>query len=184
MFKCANARLGRTSLFGTGRPIPLDREAKVRVMTLARALSRRRAPGHAYGAGITAKGLEIMEALLWRFHNAKSGLCFPSYDALAKAAGCARSTVAEALKALEGAGLISWVNRLVRRRDPPDGRLRAMRTSNGYQLRDPKPGRADSSKSENRTGTESQVFPPSSALAAPIEIDRSLRWRSLGTALV
>jgi hypothetical protein len=42
-----------------------------------------------------------LEALLWGFHNAKSGLCFPSYERIAEAAGCARSTVAEALKALE-----------------------------------------------------------------------------------
>jgi hypothetical protein len=26
------------------------------------------------------------------FHNAKSGLCFPSYETIAEAAGCARST--------------------------------------------------------------------------------------------
>ena len=31
------------------------------------------------------------------------------YEKIAEAAGCARSTVAEALKALEDAGIISWV---------------------------------------------------------------------------
>ena len=40
-----------------------------------------------------------------RFHNAKSGVCFPSYERIAEAAGCARSTVAEAVKALEVAGM-------------------------------------------------------------------------------
>jgi hypothetical protein len=29
---------------------------------------------------------------LWGFHNAKSGLCFPSYERIAEAAGSARST--------------------------------------------------------------------------------------------
>ena len=48
----------------------------------------------------------MLEALLWGFHNAKSGLCFPCYETIAEAADCARSTVAEALKALEDAGIL------------------------------------------------------------------------------
>jgi AraC-like DNA-binding protein len=55
-----------------------------------------------------------LEALLWAFHNAKSGVCFPSYETIAEAAGCTRSTVAEALKALEDAGILSWVHRQCR----------------------------------------------------------------------
>jgi AraC-like DNA-binding protein len=74
---------------------------------------RRTEKGKAYGA-ITAKALAVLEALLWGFHNARSGLCFPSYATIAERAGCARSTVAEALKALEDAGLLTWVNRIVR----------------------------------------------------------------------
>jgi hypothetical protein len=44
----------REKMFGEGRPRPLDRNAKVRVMTFARALMRRTEPGKHYGA-ITAK---------------------------------------------------------------------------------------------------------------------------------
>ena len=95
------------------RPRPLDRNAKARIMVFARALTRRTEKGKAYGA-ITAKALAVLEALLWSFHNAQSGLCFPSYAAIAERAGCARSTVTEALKALEQAGLLTWVNRIVR----------------------------------------------------------------------
>ena len=176
-------RHGRTSLFGSGRPISLDREAKCRVQLLARALSRRRAPGHAYGAGITAKALDVLEALLWKFHNSKSGLCFPSYDTLAAAVGCARSTVAAALKALEAGGVLTWVNRIKRVREA--GRVRVIRTSNGYAFHDPGAySEGIPSKSESRTGTESQVSALALAPAAPIESDRSLRWKSLGTALV
>ena len=97
-------------MFGLGRPRALDRNAKARIMHLARALSRRTEKGKAYGQ-ITAKALAVLEALLWSFHNAKSGLCFPSYEKIAEAAGAARSTVAEAIKALEDAGILSWVNR-------------------------------------------------------------------------
>ena len=106
----------REKMFGLGRPRALDRNAKVRIMHWARCLSRRTEKGRAYGV-VTAKALAVLEALLWGFHNAKSGLCFPSYERIAEAAGCARSTVAEALKALEDAGVLSWVQRIKRVRE-------------------------------------------------------------------
>jgi len=67
----------REKMFGLGRPRALDRNAKVRIMHWARCLSRRTEKGRAYGV-VTAKALAVLEALLWGFHNAKSGLCFPS----------------------------------------------------------------------------------------------------------
>ena len=80
-------------------------------------LGRRTEKGRAYGI-VTAKALAVLEALLWAFHNARSGLCFPSYETIADAAHCARSTVAEALKALEeDAGVLSWVQRIKRVRE-------------------------------------------------------------------
>jgi hypothetical protein len=90
----------------------MDRNAKARLMTLGRALMRRREKGKAYGP-VTAKTLAVLEALAWTFHNAGTGLCFPSYDdRVAKAAGCARSTAQAAVATLEALGLLSWVNRL------------------------------------------------------------------------
>ena len=53
---------------------------------------------------ITRAFLDVLQALLWGFHNSRDGRCFPSYEAIADRAGCARSTVAEALKVLELAG--------------------------------------------------------------------------------
>jgi hypothetical protein len=47
--------------------------------------------------------------------NAASGRCYPSYEA--KRAGCARSTVYHAIRALERVGVLSWVNRLKRVRE-------------------------------------------------------------------
>ena len=151
----------REKVFGDGRPRPLDRNAKVRVMTLARALMRRTEKGKAYGP-VTAKALAVLEALLWGFHNARSGLCFPSYEKIAERAGCARSTVAEAIKALEDAGLLTWVNRLKRVRERCQdlfGRsgslVRVLRTSNGYRFNDPKGAaeRGFPSKSDFPSGT-------------------------------
>ena len=40
----------REKLFGDGRPRPLDRNAKARIMIYARALMRRTEKGKAYGA--------------------------------------------------------------------------------------------------------------------------------------
>jgi DNA-binding transcriptional MocR family regulator len=167
-------------VFGDGDPLPLDRNAKVRVMTLARALMRRTEAGKHYGT-VTAKALAVLEALLWRFHNARSGLCFPSYERIAAVAGCARSTVAEALKALEAAGLLSWVNRITRIRDAERdlfGRLvprwRVIRTSNAYRFRDPGAGHSaagqqgKASKSELRSENQIQEsFPLREASQAP-----------------
>ena len=135
-------------------------------MHWARCLSRRTEKGRAYGE-ITAKALAVLEALLWAFHNARSGLCFPSYEKIAEAAHCARSTVAEAIKALEDAGVLSWVHRIKRVREAApdlfDGqgwRWRVIRTSNAYNFRDPKSdvGVPVASKSEKPTETTNQAF--------------------------
>jgi Helix-turn-helix domain len=156
----------REKMFGLGRPRALDRNAKVRIMHWARCLARRTEKGKAYGQ-VTAKALAVLEALLWAFHNAKSGLCFPSYETIAGAAHCARSTVAEALKALEEAGILTWVQRIKRIREScPDllgeggWRWRVLRTSNAYAFSDPSPAadRPNSSKSETPAGTPNQVI--------------------------
>jgi hypothetical protein len=156
----------REKVFDLGRPRALDRNAKARIMHWARCLSRRTEKGRAYGE-ITAKALAVLKALLWAFHNARSGLCFPSYERIAEAAHCARSTVAEAIRALEDAGVLSWVHRIKRVREAApdlfDGqgwRWRVIRTSNAYNFRDPQAavGAPVASKSEKPTGTPNQAF--------------------------
>jgi hypothetical protein len=155
----------REKVFGDGRPMPLDRNGKVRVITFTRALMRRTEPGKHYGQ-ITAKAFAVAEALLWGFHNARSGLCFPSYETIADKAGCARSTVAEAIKALEDAGVLTWVNRITRIKELVQdlfghwvSRWRTIRISNAYSFKDPCPAAdrarqcAEASKSELTTGT-------------------------------
>ena len=86
----------------------------------------------------------------------------PSYEAIAERADCARSVVAEARKALEWAGVLTWQNRITRvwercrdlfGRDGWRWRLE-VRTSNAYIFRDPKA--PNPSQSENRSGTLNQ----------------------------
>jgi hypothetical protein len=172
----------REKMFGVGRPRALDRNAKTRIMHLARCLSRRTEKGRAYGR-LTAKFVEVLRALLWGFHNAKSGLCFPSYERIAEAAGCARSTVAEALKALEDAQVLSWVHRIKRVREQcsdllgADGwRWRVLKTSNAYDFRDP--GSPDSSKSEKPPKTQKSGQSPGQG--AKRLKKRGARWGIVG----
>ena len=158
----------REKVFGPGRAVPLDRNAKARVAAYARAWSaRNRRPGQHKGP-ITRAFLEVLEALLWGFHNSRTGCCFPSYEAIAAKAECCRDTVYEAIKVLERAGVLTWQNRItravVRQRDlfgRWTQRRTVIRTSNAYVFRDPQPLLAGvpAAKSENLTGTQNQEIP-------------------------
>jgi hypothetical protein len=182
----AGFRRRREKVFGQGGGQPLDRNAKARIMVYARAWSaRHRRPGQHRGP-LTRATLEVLEALLWGFHNSRDGRCFPSYETIALRARCCRDTVYEAIRALEGAEILTWVNRLIRvqfRELDLFGKLalrsRLIRTSNAYVFRDPLPcaqvpgqshgesrgGEASavpsfvsSSKSENPSRTQNQDF--------------------------
>ncbi len=136
----------REKIFGPGRAVPLDRNAKARIMVYARAWSARNRQPRQHRGPITRAFLDVLQALLWGFLNSRSGICFPSYEKIAEKADCARSTVAEALKVLEWAGVLTWQNRitriLVRERDlfgQWAARWQVIRTSNAYVFTDPKP---------------------------------------------
>ncbi|MDD2704022.1 MAG: helix-turn-helix domain-containing protein [Acidocella sp.] len=136
----------REKVFGHGGGQPLDRNAKARIMVYARAWSaRHKRPGQHRGP-LTRATLEVLEALLWGFHNSRDGRCFPSYETIAKRAQCCRDTVYEAIRALEAAEILTWVNRLIRvqfRELDLFGKMalrsRLIRTSNAYIFRDPLP---------------------------------------------
>jgi hypothetical protein len=163
---CAQNSKRREKMFGEGRVIPLDRNAKARVAAYARALTHRTERGKHYGV-LTDKFLTVLRVLLWDFHNAGNGRCFPSYETIADHAHCGRTTVYQAINALERAGILSWVNRIARIREwGPDlfgkaqNRWRVIRTSNQYCFVDPQPPARppSSSKFEFQTGTANQDF--------------------------
>jgi hypothetical protein len=157
-------RRHREKVFGPGRAVPLDRNAKARIAAYTRAWSARNRQPRQHKGPITRAFLEVLEVLLWGFHNSRSGVCFPSYEAIASKAECCRSTVAEALKALEWAGVLSWQNRItravVRQRDlfgRWSNRWTVIRTSNAYVFRDPMAENSHfRAASENPTGTQNQ----------------------------
>jgi hypothetical protein len=134
----------REKVFGPARGIPLDRNAKARIMVYARAWNARHRQSGQHRGPLTRAFLEVLEAMLWGFHNSKSGLCFPSYEAIAEKAQCCRDTVYEAIRALEAAHVLTWVNRImreqVRERDlfgKWASHWRIVRTSNAYLFRPP-----------------------------------------------
>ena len=70
-------RRRREKVFGPGRAVPLDRNAKARILAYARAWgARHRQPGQHKGP-ITRAFLEVLEALLWGFHNSPLRLLLP-----------------------------------------------------------------------------------------------------------
>ena len=156
----------REKVFGPGQGLALDRNAKARIMVYARCWSaKHRRPGQHRGP-LTRAFMEVLEALLWGFHNSRDGRCFPSYESIAAKAQCNRDTVYEAIKALELADVLTWVNRITRIRTREldlfgqmANRWRIIRTSNAYLFRDPLPChmpanvRDGFSKSENPPGT-------------------------------
>ena len=203
----AGFRRRREKVFGHGGGQPLDRNAKARIMVYARAWSaRHRRPGQHRGP-LTRATLEVLEALLWGFHNSRDGRCFPSYETIAARAQCCRDTVYEAIRALEAAEILTWVNRLIRvqfRELDLFGKLalrsRLIRTSNAYVFRDPLPcahapghsreGQASaaspfasSSKSENPPRTQTQDFSYLSTDAAHPKDGLAMALSRLKTAI-
>ena len=153
----------REKVFGPGRAVPLDRNAKARIAAYARAWSARNKQPRQHKGPITRTFLEVLEALLWGFHNSRSGVCFPSYEAIAAKAECCRSTVAEALKALEWAGVLTWQHRItravVRQRDlfgRWSNRWTVIRTSNAYVFSDPKQAENGQFRATSENPTETQ----------------------------
>jgi hypothetical protein len=158
----------REKIFGPALPHPLDGNGKARLWAAARAYNVANKTARQHQGPLTWASLRVLRALLWRFHSADgTGRCFPSFEAIAATAKCHRDTVCVALKALEEAGLLTWVHRIMRIRLRERDLLgswrldwQTIRTSNSYQLIDPltrQPGRRGY-KSENPTGPQNLDF--------------------------
>ena len=180
----------RQKVFGEGRSVALDGNGKARIMTLARALTKREQPGKHYGI-LTAKFVAVLGAILFGFHNCQTGKCFPAYETIADKADCSRATVYAAIHALERAGVLTWVNRIRRVREwgsdlfgRVQNRWRVVRTSNAYVFVDPKSAARppDPSKSKIKPGTSDpdlisyvpRVLDPGNPLHASL-----MRWGKL-----
>src|SRR3954468_4575061 len=103
----------RGSQFGPPERRKLDRNLVAKILFLAEALDRRTRGKGMHGGLLKAKGLDVLRALLRRFYSYATGECFPSYEAIAEAAGCCIETVRQAIRRLEAAGIIRTVRRKV-----------------------------------------------------------------------
>jgi hypothetical protein len=119
----------------------------------------------------------MIEGLLWAFHNARRGLCFPSHEKIAEAAGCARSTVAEAIRALEDTGVLSWVQRIKRE----DRAFVGGPVNRGFsRLSYPRfSGRRQSRRAQKRDKGAEQLLPGVPAVAGVCRADDARRPKAL-----
>jgi DNA-binding MarR family transcriptional regulator len=121
---------------------PLDRNDIARILYCAEALDRRTHQPGQHGGVIGRTGLAVLRALAVRFLNKRTGQLDPSLATIAKAANLARSTVQEAIKRLEAAGIIEKVRRMARERvrvwHEQAGRFlmmdRVLQITNAYRL--------------------------------------------------
>ena len=118
----------REKVFGPGRAVPLDRNAKARILAYAKAWSARHRQPRQHKGPITRAFLEVLEALEWAgvlsWQNRIAYILVRERDLFGR-----------------------WTSR-----------RQVIRTSNAYVFRDPKPGFPGGfpCKSENPTGTLNQ----------------------------
>jgi len=134
---CESPRPRREKLFREKRGIPLDRNTKARIFAYAEGYNfKHRREGQHQGP-ITWAYFRVLKAMLWGFHNNRTGHCFPSYESIAETAQCCRDTVYEAIKVLESSGILDWVHRFDK--IFVKGSWQVIRSSNAYLFRDPLP---------------------------------------------
>ena len=99
------------------------------------------------------------------FVDEQTGRCFPSYEAIAKRAGCSRISVARAIKKLENEGFLTWTHGIqpVPVDDPEVTRLFGKqydmeRTSNLYQIRGATPVLSAEAPEVDRGKNDTRVY--------------------------
>lgn len=151
------AKAKRAKMHGLPNSYPMDRNQAARLRAYARMWSvKRRQPGQHGPGPITRAFHDVLHGLI-TFANSKTGSCFPSYEKIAGRAHCAQSTVGEAIKMLEFAGVIVITNRIKRKGE------RVIRTSNAYVFKDMGPN------TEKRSGN--QAYKDSSKYYAAKRLD-------------
>src|SRR3954454_13477444 len=134
----------RGSVFAEPVRCRMDRAHAWKLMAHAEALERdTRCPGK-HGGCVKRTGLDVLRALLRHFYSYRDGVCFPSYEEIARAADCCVTTVGVAIRRLEAAGILSTIRRkIVTSFTSRVHRVRfdvAVQTSNSYTFAMPSGG--------------------------------------------
>jgi DNA-binding MarR family transcriptional regulator len=114
---------------------PLERNQRARLIFLAERLDAHTHEPGKHGGCLKRTGLQVLRVLLFHFHNARTGRCDPSLETIAKAAGMAKSTVAQALTRLEAAGILERIRRA--HVQVQNGRRLYLQGSNAYRFNVP-----------------------------------------------
>lgn len=114
------AQLQATTSPAPGRPAAIRQRLGVIDADLERARLRPR-----------RVDLTVLAALL-RHLDFRTGALFPAKETIARAAGCHRNSVHNALRRLKAHGLIDWVRRTARKAGAPAGEPQREQTSNAY----------------------------------------------------
>jgi hypothetical protein len=119
----------------TSKPVrfmPVRRKEAARLYHQARAFERQtRQPGRQDGT-LGRNGLAVLHALVFDCLNYASGRLDPSYETIARLACISVRSVARGLKALQAAGVLTWVRRCVE--SVKDGRFTLEQQSNAYGI--------------------------------------------------
>lgn len=117
------------------RPGKIDRNKIHRIRFYIKTYNARMRERGQHGGPVTHAHQQVFEAIV-KFINWTNGRCFPSIATIAARAGCVESTVVEALKTLEAAGVLARIRRtrwVARRARGRTYRVPA-RTSNRYMF--------------------------------------------------
>jgi hypothetical protein len=176
-------RRPRRKRFREIQGIPHDRNAKARIWSHAKYYNAEHRREGQHRGPITWAAFRVLRALLWGFHNGKSGKCHPSYESIAAIAQCSRDTVYAAINTLYACDILDWEQRWDKKWDPDREEFLPIRISNAYIFRDPWPCATTSLQvleSENPAGTltpqeKNTLTPPKIYVLNPQEpLDRTL----------
>jgi radical SAM superfamily enzyme with C-terminal helix-hairpin-helix motif len=167
----------REVIFGLPDPEPRSHEMRRQWRAALRSFNAQHKAGRQHIGPLTRTTLDVADALA--SFGATSGVCHPSYETMAAAVvkgGCSRASVYRALKALEEAGFIDWLNRIKRQvvKEVDDllghacAVIKVVRASNAYRFLNPmrkavpQPAlalaHAYSSKSQNAPQPDSDIL--------------------------
>jgi hypothetical protein len=92
----------------------LDRNQRAKLWSVAQSMERLTKQKGDRNGCLGAVGLNVLNALLFRFLNGQSGRCDPSYNTLQKLTGYCRQSISNAIDRLEASGLVTVTRRMMR----------------------------------------------------------------------
>jgi alkylated DNA nucleotide flippase Atl1 len=104
---------------------------------------------------LTLGAIQVLRTILFCFRNKKTGMAFPTREAIAQAAGLSLRTVGYALKDLRKAGWLKWWRR--RKSYKRYGVRHWVQTSSLYEIKIPGRWKRCVAECKNRPGTTSVI---------------------------